>query len=78
VDRLLIQGPALEAETIVDGCLELLGQLRLEPANRQQLIDQTRRSGTVRTDTPQGRRAAEEVILRTLKMIGSTREYQFA
>jgi uncharacterized protein (DUF1800 family) len=78
VDRLLNQGPALEAETIVDGCLELLGQLRLEPANRQQLIDQTRRSGTVRTDTPQGRRAAEEVILRTLKMIGSTREYQFA
>jgi hypothetical protein len=78
VEELLKRGPALEPETIIDGCLELMGQLRLEPANRQQLIDQLQRSGPVRTDTPEGRRAAQETILRTLKMIGSTREYQFA
>jgi hypothetical protein len=77
VDQLLNRGPALEPEAIVEGCLELMGQLRLEPANWQQLIDQIQRSGTVRTSTPDERRAAERVTLRTLKMIGSTREYQF-
>ncbi len=68
----------LEPEEIVDSCLELMGQLRLEPANRESLMVQLAAGGAIRTDTSQARQAAEETILRTMKMIGSTREYQFA
>jgi uncharacterized protein (DUF1800 family) len=78
VEVLLNSSPVLGPEEIIDGCLELMGQLRLEPENRQNLIDQIRRNGEVLTDNPEDRLDAQETILRTLRMIGSTREYQFA
>ena len=40
-------------------------------------MEQIVRGGEVRTDTPDDRHAAEETVLRAMKMIGSTREYQF-
>ena len=78
LDTLLERGPTISPDALVDGCLELLGCVKLEPENRQQLMHQIVRSGEIRTDGADHRRAAEEVILRALKMIGSTREYQFA
>ena len=78
VDRLLDLGPVIDPEALIDGCLNLLGQLRLQPTSRQHLVDQLIRSGEIRTDNPAARQEAEQVILRTLKMISSTREYQFA
>jgi uncharacterized protein (DUF1800 family) len=78
VDALLARGKELSPEAVVDGCLELLGQLRLNAATRQPIVEQVRSSGPVRTDTPAGRQTAQETVLRVLRMIGSTREYQFA
>jgi uncharacterized protein (DUF1800 family) len=78
VEELLNSGPILQPEAMVDGCLELLGEVRLEAENRQNLIQQVRQRGEVRTDSPEDRRDARETILWTLRMIGSTREYQFA
>jgi len=78
VNALLARGPVLTAEAVLDGCLELMGHIRLTDTTRQQLIQQVRKGGEISTDTLDDRRAAQEVMLRTLKMIGSTREYQFA
>jgi uncharacterized protein (DUF1800 family) len=78
VERLLDSAPVLQPAAIVDGCLDLLGEMRLEPENRQNLIQQIRQHGEVRTSNPEDRLDAQETILRTLRMIGSTREYQFA
>jgi len=78
VNALLARGPVLTAEAVLDGCLELMGHIRLTDTTRQQLIQQVRKGGEITTDTLDDRRAAQEVMLRTLKMIGSTREYQFA
>jgi uncharacterized protein (DUF1800 family) len=78
VEKLLDSGPVLQPEAIVDGCLELLGQVRLESENRQNLIQQIRQREEVRTENPEDRLDAQKTILRTLRMIGSTREYQFA
>jgi uncharacterized protein (DUF1800 family) len=78
VEALLSRGPVLTPEAVVDGGAELMGYVRLNGNTRQQLLQQVRKDGEVRTDTPEKRLAAEEVVLRTLKMIGSTREYQFA
>jgi uncharacterized protein (DUF1800 family) len=76
-DALLDRGPVLSPEDVVDGCLELMGQISLKDTTRRQLVQQIGKDGEVRTGTPEDRQSAEEVILRTLKMIGSTREYQF-
>lgn len=59
-------GPA-----IVDGCLALLGSIELRKDNRKALIAQAAEALDIGATT-------EAVILNTLRMIGSTREYQFA
>ena len=56
---------------IVDGCLELLGYVVLREDNRAALIGQ---AGQALRDGAD----AESVVLNALRMIGSTREYQFA
>ena len=69
VDTLLAREP--DAQGIVDGCLELLGCLRLRQDNREALVAQAQQALTAGNDT-------ESVALNALRMIGSTREYQFA
>ena len=71
VDRLLASSSSLPAAGIVDGCLELLGCIVLREANRDALIAQAAQA----LDAGAG---SETVILNALRMIGSTREYQFA
>ncbi len=71
VDRLTAGGESLGAADIVDGCLELLGWVILRDDNRAALVAQA-------AEALEGGAAPEQVILNTLRMIGSTREYQFA
>ena len=78
VGALMERQTVLAPEAVVDGCLELMGHARLHETNRQHLLNQIRAGGEVSTVTPEDRRNAERVILWTMKMIGSTREYQFA
>ena len=60
-----------DATAIVDDCLALLGNVVLRDDNRNALIAQAAEA----LDTGAG---ADTVILNALRMIGSTREYQFA
>ena len=78
VDKLLDHDPRPDPEGVVDGCLDLMGQLRLHKKTRQHLLDQLSRNGPAHTDSPQGRQAARDIVLHTMRIIGSTREYQFA
>ena len=78
VNQLLDRNPVLGPESAVDGCLELMGELRLHDKTRQRLLEQAERIGRIRTDNHKDRKIAQEMVLRTMKMIGSTREYQFA
>ena len=71
VDHLLSQDTARSAADVVDGCLGLLGCFVLRDDNRDALIVQA-------ADALDGGDGLEPVILNTLRMIGSTREYQFA
>ncbi|HCP23263.1 MAG: DUF1800 domain-containing protein [SAR202 cluster bacterium] len=82
VDALLDRTAELDPESIIDGCLELMGHVRLHEKNRAHLADQVRgllgqRSGLV-SGSPEERKSAEVTVLHTMKMIGSSREYQFA
>ena len=73
VSRLTAGMPESEPDGagIVDGCLELLGCVVLRADNRAALVSQA-------AELLAGGAGAERVILNTLRMIGATREYQFA
>ena len=77
VDALLDRGPVLDPETVIDGTLELMGHVRLHERNRRYLVEQVGLSGEVRTTSSDDRRDAEAVVLNAMKMIGSSREFQF-
>lgn len=77
VDAILSGDLDLSAASIVDGCLELMGQLRLHEANRQHLIEYVDNIGGVLTDTPENRQNAERKVLGIITNIGTSREYQF-
>ena len=69
VDILLAREP--DAAGIVDGCLEMLGWVVLREDNRTALVAQAEQALGDGADV-------ESVVLNALRMIGSTREYQFA
>ncbi|MDA0768968.1 MAG: hypothetical protein BZY79_02835 [SAR202 cluster bacterium Casp-Chloro-G4] len=78
VDNLLSRQSEFTPEGLIEGCLELLGYFELKDKTRSDLIELVYRAGEIRTDNPEDRMFAEQLMLRTLKMIGATREYQFA
>jgi hypothetical protein len=69
VETLMARNP--DATEIVNGCLELLGGVMLRDDNWAALVAQAAEALELGTST-------EAVILNALRMIGSTREYQFA
>ncbi|PKB59692.1 MAG: hypothetical protein BZY83_00350, partial [SAR202 cluster bacterium Casp-Chloro-G2] len=82
VDALLDQTTELDPESIIDGCLALMGHVYLHEKNRAHLAGQIRTMLEQRSEmaagSPEERRSAEGTVLHCMKMIGSTREYQFA
>ncbi|MEE8466299.1 MAG: DUF1800 domain-containing protein [Dehalococcoidia bacterium] len=82
VDALLDRTEELDPESVIDGCLELMGHVQLHEKNKEHLSGEVRellekRSGFV-AGGPEERLSAEKTVLHTMKMIGSSREYQFA
>jgi uncharacterized protein (DUF1800 family) len=77
IDKLSIK-PSMKAEELLDGCLELLGVIRLESGTRKQLIEHVEAAGPLkRGSTDSERRAFATRVSELLQLIGSTREYQF-
>ena len=82
VDALLDRADELDPESVIDSCLELMGHMRLHEKNKAHLAGEVRamlaqRSALV-AGSPEDRLFAENTVLHTMKMIGSSREYQFA
>jgi len=74
----LASKPSFKAEELLDGCLELLGVLKLESETRRQLIEHVQAGGPLkRGSTESERRAFANRVSELLQLIGSTREYQF-
>ena len=77
ISRLGTKG-TLSAEELVDGCLELLGSVRLEKETRQQLIEHIKTSGDIRRGASEEEvRAFGRRVTEALQLIAATREYQF-
>ncbi len=70
---------SLSAEELVDGCLELLGSIRVESDTREQLLEHVRTDGEIRRGSSEEEvRAFGQRVTEVLQLIASTREYQFA
>ena len=82
VDALLNRTDELDPLSIIDGCLELLGHIKLHDKNKNHLVGEVRsmldQRGSMAAGSLEDQHHAEKAILHTMKMIGSTREYQFA
>ncbi len=76
IGRLEAKGD-LTPEALVDGCLDMLGQLEVESQTRQHLIEQAEESGELRWGTEEEDAASAQRIAETLQLIVATREYQF-
>jgi hypothetical protein len=70
--------PTLTPEELVDGSLELLGHLPLNPGTRKELIEHARAGGPIkRGSTEEEKRAFTARVSEMLQLIAATREYQF-
>jgi hypothetical protein len=74
IERLRAQGE-LSPEEFVDGCLDLVGPLRVAPGTRTALVIFAEQDGPL--DLGGGGRASEERVGALLSLIAATREFQF-
>ena len=76
VDRLSRQG-TLSPSELVDGCLDLLGPMRIDEGTRSQLIEHASAQGNLhRGETEEEHMAFANRVADMLKLITSCREYQ--
>ena len=78
VERLTALGPVITPETLVDSCLEVAGPVPAAPARRNELIEHVRNAGEVRCGSPEELEAFGHRVTSLLRLIVSSREFQFA
>lgn len=76
IDRLKVRG-SLSPEQLVDGCLDLLGPVEVNPDTKQQLLSQANEWGQISWSNGSSH-ASDQHVGQMLQLIVATREYQFA
>jgi uncharacterized protein (DUF1800 family) len=76
IARLKAQGD-LSPEAFVDGCLDLIGPLEVQPEVRQRLIDHAKEGNGLRWGTEQEVSASTKRVGEMLQLIASLREFQY-
>ena len=66
----------LDAESLVDGCLDLMGPVQVEEQTRRELIDHVSKSEPANGNGGESRSLSDRVV-GAMQIIASTREYQF-
>ena len=77
VSRLKAAG-TLSPEAFVNSCLDLVGPMEVNPATLHQLLEHAGEGGDLRWGTPADDRASTERSGEMLKLIASSREFQYA
>ena len=77
IDRLATR-ESMEAEEVVDACMDLIGPVRVDEDTRGEIIAHIEKAGPVhRGATEEEKAAFAQRVGETLQLIASTREYQF-
>ena len=74
IQRLRREGGPITAETLVDGCLEMLGGYNLMPETRELLEDHARQAADMDPNSAE----FGKLVAQLLQLIVSTQEYQFS
>ncbi len=74
VQKLAAEGPVISPQSLVDGCLRLLGHYELAETTRQMLIQHAEKNGDLLADHPD----FPGQVARMLQMIVATKEYLYA
>ena len=77
VERLQSQGDK-SVEKVVDGCLDLMGPLEVQPASRVELIQFIGEKGEFSWSTPEQTEESKSRVSELLQLIVSLPEYQYA
>ena len=77
INRLRAQGD-LDADAFVDNCLDLMGPLEVDGANRQQLVDHAKETGNLQWGTEAQANQSSQRVGEMLQLVVSLREYQYA
>ena len=67
-----------KADELVDSCLDLVGPLQVSEKRREDLVSYVEQGGEVRWGTPEEKQAFEVLVAGLLRLIVSSREFQFA
>ena len=78
VDRLSAGSGPIAPSEFVDGCLELMGPVRVTDDTRQALIAHAELGGPLARESEDDRNAFAQRVAKMLQLIASSREYQFA
>ena len=76
IGRLRDQGE-LDPDEFVDTCLDLMGPLAVDQANRQQLVDHAQETGDLRWATEAQSEQSVQRVGEMLQLVVSLREYQY-
>ena len=76
IGRLSRRG-SLDAEGLVDGCLDLMGPVQVEDQTRRELIDHVSKSEPANGNGGGESRSFSDRVVGAMQIIASTREYQF-
>ena len=74
VEKLMAEGPTMSPESLVDGCLRLLGHYEVADETHQMLLEHAQKGGDLPTDT----REFPKQVAKMLQMIVATKEYLYA
>jgi Protein of unknown function (DUF1800) len=76
LERIKAQGD-LPPEGFVDGCLDVIGPLEVQPEVRQRLVEHASDGGTLRWGTEQDASTSRKRVGEMLQLIASLREFQY-
>ena len=77
IERLKAMG-VLSPDQLVDGCLDLLGPVQVDPETRRELTEQANEWGKLSWDSDANALTAAKRATEMMQLIVATREYQFA
>ena len=78
IQRLMELETTGKADELVDSCLDLVGPLQVSEKRREDLVSYVEQGGEVRWGTPEEKQAFEVLVAGLLRLIVSSREFQFA
>ena len=83
IQRVMALGPTIKAEELVDSCLDLVGPIQVSETRRRDLLSyteqgSTEQNGEIRCGTPEEKQAFDGLVGGLLRLIVSSREFQFA